>query len=99
VAFDGTRFYVIYVDVSSCTTIPCYENIRLADFDTNWNLLDGIAVTSFFPEYLKAPGRPSLTLRNNRIYVCYDENENETFTEPQETADIKVHVKVHELTR
>jgi len=99
VAFDGTRFYVTYVDVSSCTTIPCYENIRLAAFDSNWSLLDDIAVTDFVPGDHKAPGRPSLTLWNNRIYVCYDQNENETFTESPETADIQVYVKIYDLTQ
>jgi hypothetical protein len=101
VAFDGTRFYVTYVDVSSCTDMPCYMNVRLAAFDSSWNLLDDIAVTSFAPQDHKQPGRPSLTLRNGRIYVCYDETENEMFdpNATPDTSDLQVHVKVYELTQ
>ena len=100
-AFDGKRFYVAYVDVSSGTDWPCYMNVRLAAFDSNWNLLDDIALTSFVPQDHKQPGRPSLTLRNGRIYVCFDENEDETFTpdENPDTSDYQVHVMVYELTQ
>jgi hypothetical protein len=66
VAFDGRRFYVAYLDVADAES----HNVRLAAFDSDWNLLDDIAVTDFAPQDLKAPARPSLTLHNGRIYVC-----------------------------
>src|SRR5512142_3367126 len=77
-AFDGTRFYVSYLDNSLSTPGKPggADNIRLAAFDSNWNMLDDIAVTNFVPDDHKAPARPSLTLYNNRIYVCYDQGEN-----------------------
>lgn len=98
-AFDGSRFYVAYLDVP-CTTFPCPDNVRLAAFDRNWNLLDDIAVTSFSSSDKKQPNRPTLALRNGRLYVAYDQTENETFNPPipLDSADLQVHVKVYELT-
>lgn len=102
-AFDGTRFYVSYVDNSLSTPgMPGgNDNVRLAAFDLNWNLLDDIAVTSFVPDDHKAPARPSLTLRNNRIYVCYDEGENvmPNSNQTPENTDLQVHVKVYDLIK
>ena len=103
-AFDGTRIYVSYIDNSASTPGKPggHDNVRLAAFDAKWNLLDDIAVTSFGSQDLKAPGRPSMTLYDGRIYVCYDQNENATSadidTNP-DTANIQVHVKVYELTQ
>jgi len=100
-AFDGTRFYVSYIDNSLTTPGKPGEadNIRLAAFDMNWNLLDDIAVTSFVPDDHKAPARPSLTLQNHHIYVCYDQAENVIPNSDQtpETTDVQVYVKVYEL--
>jgi hypothetical protein len=100
-AFDGRRFYVSYIDNSLS---PPFEpggqdNIRLAAFDANWNLLDDIAVTSFLPDERKAPARPSLTLRNNRIYVCYDQGNNVMPDQTPEEADLQVYVKVYEVSQ
>ncbi len=101
-AFDGTRFYVSYIDNSLEKPFQPggNDNIRLAAFDSNWNLLDDIAVTSFVPDDHNAPARPSLTLHNNRIYVCYDEGEGVLPGSDQtpENTDLQVHVKVYELT-
>jgi hypothetical protein len=101
VAFDGTRFYVTYVDMSACnSSFPsCAMNIRLAAFDLNWNLLTDIAVTNFVLDDHKLPARPSLTLWNNRIYVCYDQWENATPDQTPETADSQVYVKVYQVNQ
>jgi hypothetical protein len=100
VAFDGKRFYVSYIDVPCTEMGGCYMNVRLAAFDSNWNLLDDIAVTNFTPDNHKQPGRPSLTLQNGRIYVCYDQNEDEEFSPSQSptTSDFRVYVKVYEVS-
>jgi hypothetical protein len=100
VAFDGTRFYVSYLDNSLCTNFPCYQNVHLAAFDSDWNLLEDVAVTSFTPSDHKQTSRPSLTLWNGRIYVCYDQTENEMFTPGQDVnaMDVHAHVKMYELT-
>ncbi len=99
-AFDGSRFYVSYLDNSLCANFPCYQNVHLAAFDSNWNLLEDIAVTSFSPQDHKQTSRPSLTLWNGRIYVCYDQTENETFDPSHipSPSDVQVHVKVYELS-
>jgi hypothetical protein len=101
VAFDGTRFYISYLDNSYCTNFPCYQNVHLAAFDSNWNLLEDVAVTSFTPSDHKQTSRPSLTLWNGRIYVCYDQTENETFAPDRvpSPSDVQVYVKVYELTQ
>jgi len=100
-AFDGTRFYVSYVDMSACdSSFPyCAMNIRLAAFDLNWNLLEDIPVTNFALEDNRVPARPSLALRNNRIYVCYDQSENGNPYQSPETADSQVYVKVYEVNQ
>ncbi len=70
VAFDGGRFYVSYLDGTSCQ-FPC-GNAHLAAFDSNWKLIDDVAVTSFTSSEGKVANRPSLALHNGRIYVCWD---------------------------
>lgn len=101
VAFDGTRFYVSYLDVP-CTSVPCTvpTNVRLAAFDSNWNMLDDIAVTSITTQDHKQTSRPALALRNGRIYVAYDQAEDTTRTDaiPQ-TDDVQVYVKAYDLTQ
>ncbi len=101
-AFDGTRFYISYNDNSLETPFQTggADNIRLAAYDSNWNLLDDIAVTNFVPGDYKAPSRPSLALHDNRIYVCYDEGEDVPpgSNQTPENINIQVHVKVYELT-
>ena len=96
-AFDGTRYYVSYVDMAPCDSAfpSCAMNIRLAAFDSSWNLLEDIPVTNFALEDNRVPARPSLTLWNNRIYVCYDQSENGNPYQDPETADSQVYVKVY----
>lgn len=101
VAFDGRRFYISYLDVP-CTSVPCNSptNVRLAAFDSDWNLLDDIVVTSFTPQDHKQPNRPTLTLRNGRIYVAYDQAEDTTRTDAMpQTDNVQVYVSVYELTQ
>jgi hypothetical protein len=99
-AFDGKRYYVAFLDNSLCATFPCYQNIHLAAFDLDWNLIEDIAVTSFTPEDHTSPARPTLAYWNGRVYVGYDQSENDTFdpdVDPK-TIEMHVHVKVYELT-
>jgi hypothetical protein len=102
-AFDGQRYYISYIDnsLSGQENLGKYDNVHLAAFDMNWNLLDDIAVTNFVPDDHMAPARPSLTLQNNRIYVCYDQGENVISGSNQapEDTDIQVHVKVYEISQ
>jgi hypothetical protein len=79
--------------------LDCYMNVRLAAFDSNWNLLDDIAVTNFTPDDHKQPGRPSLALHDGRIYVCYDQNEDEQSPPSRSPSadDVRVYVKVYEV--
>lgn len=100
VAFDGNRFYVSYLDMPCTTMISCFDNVRLAAFDSSWNLLDDIAVTNFTSQE-KQPNRPTLTLWNNRIYVAWDQLEDTSASSGAnnpDSADIQVHVSIYELT-
>jgi hypothetical protein len=101
VAFDGNRFYISYLDIP-CTDMPCEtQNVRLAAFDANWNLLDDIAVTSYAPEDHKVPARPTLLLWNGRLYVGYDGWGDKPFVanvDPAQ-ADLQAFVSVYELTQ
>jgi hypothetical protein len=100
IAFDGKRFYLAYLDNSLCATFPCYQNVRLAAFDADWNLLEDVAVTEFTPDDHTNTARPSLAYWNGRVYVCYDQTENETHDPAQdpETLDTHVQIKVYALT-
>ena len=74
-AFDGQRFYIVYLDNSQTlkpNQLPVYLNVRLAAFDRNWNLLDDIAVTSYAISDNMQTGRPWVLLHGNRLYVSYD---------------------------
>jgi hypothetical protein len=101
-AFDGKRFYVSYVDNSfSKPGKPgISDNVHLAAFDLNWNLIDDVAVTSFVPDDHKGPARPSLTLHNNRIYICYDQAENvlPDSNQSPENTNLQVYVKVYDVS-
>ena len=101
IAFDGSRFYVSYVYMNQLPQGGRFDNVRLAAFDSDWNLLDDVAVTNYSASDLKNTARPSLTLHNGRIYVCWDENENtsDPANSNPEMAVSQVHVKVYELAR
>jgi len=99
-AFDGSTFYVSYIDTSQRagpTSLPLYQNVRLAAFDSSWNLLEDIAVTSFTPQDYKQPGRPWLILRDNRLYVSYDQDTVDPVT-GQEKLKGQAFVKIYELS-
>lgn len=99
-ASDGTWFYVAYLDDKFCTSFPCYQNVHLAAFDSNWNLIEDVAVTDYTPDDHKQTSRPTLALWNNRVYVAWDQTNNETFSggDPR-TADTQVYAKVYEVRR
>jgi hypothetical protein len=90
-AFDGERFYVSYLDVS----VPDVSNVHLAAFDKEWNLLDDITLTTFASQEYTTAARPSMTLHNGRIYVCYDQAEHTDIKYPStEQNDVQVYVAV-----
>ncbi len=90
-AFDGERFYVSYLDVS----VPDVFNAHLAAFDKDWNLLDDIAVTNFAPQDYTTAARPSMTMHNGRIYVCYDQAFHTDIKYPStEQNEVQVYVAV-----
>jgi hypothetical protein len=100
VAFDGSRFFVAYVDTSQRggpASFPLYQNIRLAAFDLSWNLLEDIAVTSFAPEDHKQPDRPWLALRGNRLYLSWDQDTVDPATGSEELKG-QAFVRLYELS-
>ncbi len=101
VAFDGQRFYLAYLDLP-CSDVPCdVQNVHLAAFDANWNLLDDIAVTNYAPEDHKVPARPTLLLWNGRLYVGYDGWGDKPFVADVDPAqaDLQAFVSVYELNQ
>jgi hypothetical protein len=70
-AFDGNRFYVAFTQRTD--GFPFAENVHLAAFDTAWNLVDDIALTSFTLQDQTSSIHPWLALRNNRLYVSYSQ--------------------------
>jgi hypothetical protein len=92
------RFYVSYLDVSGdCPEgASCQMNVRLAEFDSNWKRLNDIAVTNYVLADHQMPGRPSLAVHNNLIYVCYDQIDTTTTGDPKVLLNTQVYVKVYE---
>lgn len=74
-AYDGTRFYVAYTDRQTTDGgMPLCENVHLAAFDTSWNLVDDIPLTSFTLQDQTNSIHPWLVLKDNRLYVSYSQN-------------------------
>ena len=75
VAFDGNRFYVAYTTQERTNGgFPICENVRLAAFDTGWNVVDDIALTSHTLQEQTSAIHPWLEMKDNRLYVTYCEN-------------------------
>lgn len=75
IAYDGTYFYVAYLDTSQRNTpriFPIILNAHLAAFDRDWNLVEDVAVTDFLRSDHKLAGRPWVTVRKKELYVSYD---------------------------
>ena len=75
--FDGSRFYVAYLDTSQRANpapviFPIYLNAHLAAFDRDWNLLEDVDLTGFTPADETEAGRPWVAIHGNRLYVSYD---------------------------
>ncbi len=93
VAFDGNRFYVAYTNVSQRTTGCLCENVHLAAFDANWNLVDYIALTSLTLQDQMSAIHPSLAVKDNRLYVAYAQNAPGGGVET-----LQVYVKVYDVS-
>jgi hypothetical protein len=74
--WDGERFYVGYNYISqkadsSIFSIPFHQNVRLAVFDKNWNLLEDVAVTNYDSSDYKQPGSPWVIRHGSQLLVSY----------------------------
>jgi hypothetical protein len=73
--YDGQRFYLAYLDTSlrnGADFFPYYPNVHLAAFDSDWNLVDDIAVTKYTTADNVTTGRPWILTHGSRLYVGYD---------------------------
>ena len=94
-AFDGNRFYVAYTERTEDPQGSSFaENVHLAAFDTSWNLVDDIALTSFTLQDQTSSIHPWLVLKDNRLYVSYSQNAPAGGIET-----LQAHVAVCELTQ
>ncbi len=91
-AFDDSRYYVAYTERTD--GFPFAENIHLAAFDINWNLVDDIALTSYTLQDQTSSIHPWLILKDNRLYVSYSQNAPAGGIE-----SLQSYVKVYELTQ
>ncbi len=100
-AFDGRRFYVAYADTSQRTEpgfIPVYENIHLAAFDLDWNLLEDLAVTDYTVADNMQTAHPWVILHGNRLYVSYDLDTRDPVTHAEQGKGQAI-VSVYELAQ
>jgi len=95
--YDGEHFYVSYLDArqrSHPAFFPYYPNVHLAAFDRDWNLVEDLSVTNYAPSDSLSPGRPSLLLLGNRLYVTYD-----VMPLPEDLNKIEGFINVYELAQ
>ena len=99
--YDDQRFYLAYTDTSQRSEVgffPVSLNIHLAAFDRDWNLLEDVAVTNYAPQDGLQPGRPWVTLHDNRLYVSYDMDTTDPVTR-EEHLQWQAYVSVYELVQ
>jgi len=102
IVFDGTPFYVAYLDNSKWAfpapkIFPIYLDAHLAVFDANWNLLADVAATNFSSANSKAAGRPWVMLHNKRLYLAYDVDVIDPTKVPAEQFQGQVWITVYDL--
>ena len=100
VAFDGQRFYVVYMDISQnlgTDYVPLYANIHLAAFDRDWNLLEDLAVTNYPTTAEVETWRPYVILHGNRLYVSYDVTPHDPITGKDLMSQSQAYIAVYEL--
>ncbi len=98
-AHGGGRFYVAYADTSLRTEpgfMPVYVNIHLAAFDSDWNLLEDLAVTKYTVADNMQTGHPWVILHGNRLYVSYDVDTRDPVTH-EETGKGQGFVSVYDV--
>lgn len=74
VAYDDDHYYVAYNDTSQRineNSMPFFQNIHLAIYDENWDLLEDVAVTNYSKTDGKQPGSPYVMLHDSKLYVSY----------------------------
>ncbi|MCX5885971.1 MAG: hypothetical protein NT096_08705 [Proteobacteria bacterium] len=89
------KYFVAYVFRESAALCAC-NNIHLAIFDRDWNLVDDIAVTEFAKDSLTSGGRPWVIRHNDKFYVSYDVDTSTPTCESNH--DWKGYVKVYGLS-
>lgn len=95
------KIYVAYIDLGEITDGKINPNdspnIALGIFDKEWNLVESIKVTDFNTKVdNKSPGRPSVILQDNKLYISYDV-ENFTADTHEEKKDWECTVKIFEI--
>jgi hypothetical protein len=99
VAFDGQRLFVAYLDTRLRTEphfFPVYNNVHVAAFDREWNIVDDVAVTNFDTTDHIIAGRPWVILHDNRMYVSYDVDSLDPVTH-EELKMWQARVSIYEL--
>jgi hypothetical protein len=101
VVYDDQFFYVAYMDTSQRTDpgiLPVYNNIHLAAYDRDWNLVEDIAVTDFSRTDNQQAGSPYIMLHDQKLYVSYTVDEMNPVTHA-EYLKSQVYINVYELTQ
>ncbi len=101
VAFDGQRFYVVYMNTGlniGTDWVPLYTNIHLAVFDRDWNLVEDLAVTNYTVSDDVEAWRPYVILHGNRLYVSYDVTPHDPITHKDVMSKSQAYTSVYALT-
>jgi hypothetical protein len=91
------RFYVTYNSVANIVNKQGLRYVRLAIFDSDWNLIDDIVVTPYDKDAMIQSGRPWVIVKNDRVYVSYDISTMDPET-MEENKDWQCAVSEYEIT-
>jgi len=99
-ATDGQHFFIAYSDISNAEVDSLAgQNDRLAVFDTQWNLLQDVALTDVqsTPDSFDYGENPWITLQGNRLYVAYLISKLDPDTHA--LIDTQMYVNTYEITQ
>ena len=65
-------------------------------FDNEWNLIENIEVAVFDDNSNTLPGRPSVIMQNDKLYVSYDLSTRDPQTH-EENKDWQCEVSIYEI--
>ncbi|EKD63257.1 MAG: hypothetical protein ACD_51C00312G0004 [uncultured bacterium] len=93
------RFYVTYLSRAhgeGGVVTGSKNGVIMGVFDNEWNLIENIEVAVFDDNSNTLPGRPSVIMQNDKLYVSYDLSTRDPQTH-EENKDWQCEVSIYEI--